>query len=87
METKSKRATWGEVTKWRTVNLIINHLCWNIMAFLNGILSKLNGSAGSLTFKQVNGKTVVSEKVTAMKKSNSPMQMRQRTKWGNVVQM
>ena len=57
------------------------------MAFLNGILSKLNGSAGSLTFKQVNGKTVVSEKVTAMKKSNSPMQMRQRTKWGNVVAM
>ena len=43
------------------------------MAILNGILSKLNGSAGSLTFKQVDGKTVVSEKVTAVKKSNTPM--------------
>ena len=57
------------------------------MAVLNGILKKLNGSAGSLTFKQVNGQTVVSEKVTAVKKSNTPAQMRQRTKWGNVVQM
>ena len=57
------------------------------MAILSGILSKLNGSAGSLTFKQVNGQTVVSEKITAVKKSNTPMQMRQRTKWGNVVQM
>ena len=57
------------------------------MAILNGILKRLNGSAGSLTFKQVNGQTVVSEKITAVKKSNTPMQMRQRTKWGNVVQM
>ena len=57
------------------------------MAILNGILKKLNGSAGSLTFKQVNGQTVVSEKITAVKKSNTPIQMRQRTKWGNVVQM
>ena len=57
------------------------------MAILNGIIKKLNGSAGSLTFKQVNGQTVVSEKITAVKKSNTPMQMRQRTKWGNVVQM
>ena len=45
------------------------------MAILNGILKKLNGSAGSLTFKQVNGQTVVSEKVTAVKKSNTPAQM------------
>ena len=30
------------------------------MAVLNGILSKLNGSAGSLTFKQMNRKTLVS---------------------------
>ena len=30
------------------------------MAILNGILSKLNGSAGSLTFKQVNRKILVS---------------------------
>ena len=37
------------------------------MAFLKGILSKLNGSAGSLTFKQVNGKTLVSEKATTVR--------------------
>ena len=57
------------------------------MAILNGILKKLNGSAGSLTFKQVNGQTVVSEKVTAVRNSRTPAQQRQRTKWGNVVQM
>ena len=57
------------------------------MAILNGILKKLNGSAGSLTFKQVNGQTVVSEKATIVKNSRTPAQQRQRTKWGNVVQM
>ena len=57
------------------------------MAILNGILKKLNGSAGSLTFKQVGGQTVVSEKVTAVRNARTPMQMRHRMKWGNVVQM
>ena len=57
------------------------------MAILNGILKKLNGSAGSLTFKQYAGQTVVSEKISVVKRSNTPMQMRQRTKWGNVIQM
>ena len=57
------------------------------MAILNGILKKLNGSAGSLTFKQVNGQTVVSEKATIVKNARTPAQQRQRTKWGNVVQM
>ena len=57
------------------------------MAILNGILKKLNGSAGSLTFKQVNGQTVVSEKATIVKNTRTPGQQRQRTKWGNVVQM
>ena len=57
------------------------------MAILNGILKKLNGSAGSLTFKQVNGQTVVSEKATVVKNTKTPAQQRQRTKWGNVVQM
>lgn len=57
------------------------------MAILNGILRKLNGSAGSLTFKQVNGQTVVSEKATTVRNPRTPMQQRQRTKWGNVVQM
>ena len=57
------------------------------MAILNGILKKLNGSAGSLTFKQVNGQTVVSEKATIVKNARTPAQQRQRTKWGNVIQM
>ena len=48
------------------------------MAILNGILKKLNGSAGSLTFKQVNGQTVVSEKVTAVRNTRTPAQQRQR---------
>src|SRR5574344_1195085 len=47
----------------------------------------MNGSAGSLTFKQVNGQTVVSEKATVVKNTRTPGQQRQRTKWGNVVQM
>ena len=57
------------------------------MAILNGILKKLNGSAGSLTFKQVNGQTVVSEKPSTVRNSRTLSQQRQRTKWGNVVQM
>ena len=35
------------------------------MAILTGIISKLNGSAGNLTFKQLGGKTVVSEKISS----------------------
>ena len=35
-----------------------------VMAILNGILKKLNGSAGSLTFKQVNGQTQAVKFVT-----------------------
>ena len=35
------------------------------MAILKGIISKLNGSAGNLTFKQLGGKTVVSEKISS----------------------
>ena len=58
-----------------------------IMATLEGILKKLKGSAGSLTFKQVNGQTVVSEKATTVKNTRTSGQQRQRTKWGNVVQM
>ena len=57
------------------------------MAILNGILKKINSSADSITFKQVNGQTVVSEKATVVKNSRTPAQQRQRTKWANVVQM
>ena len=57
------------------------------MAILNGILKKLNGSAGQLTFKTVNGRTIVSEKVTTVRNVRSPRQLRQRTKWSNLVRM
>ena len=36
------------------------------MAILKGIISKLNGSAGNLTFKQLGGKTVVPGLVTVI---------------------
>ena len=32
------------------------------MAILNGLIQKMNGSAGQFTFKSLNGQTVVSEK-------------------------
>ena len=57
------------------------------MAILNGIASKLKGSAGSLTFRRSAGRTIVSEKVTDVKVSRTELQQRHRTKWANVVQM
>ena len=57
------------------------------MAILNGIASKLKGSAGSLTFRRSAGRTIVSEKVTEVKVSRTEPQQRHRTKWANVVQM
>ena len=57
------------------------------MAILNGLLRKMSGSAGDLTFKFQNGLTVVSEKVTKMTNPRSDAQMRVRTRWSNVVAM
>lgn len=57
------------------------------MAILNGILRKMKGSAGNLTFKTVNGQTVVSEKVTVVKNSRTAAQQKHRMKWANVIQM
>ena len=57
------------------------------MAILNGIIKKMTGSAGQLTFKTVNGQTVVSEKVTAVKNSRTAGQQRQRMKWVNIIRM
>ena len=51
------------------------------MAILNGIIKKMTGSAGQLTFKTVNGQTVVSEKVTVVKNARTAGQQRQRMKW------
>ena len=57
------------------------------MAILNGIIKKMTGSAGQLTFKTVNGQTVVSEKVTMVKNARTAGQQRQRMKWVNIIRM
>ena len=57
------------------------------MAILKGIISKLNGSAGNLTFKQLGGKTVVSEKISSTTDAKTLPQQKQRMKWANVVRM
>ena len=57
------------------------------MAILNGLIRKMNGSAGQLTFKQVNGMTIVSEKVTAVANPRTDAQMRTRTRFTNIVAM
>ena len=57
------------------------------MATLNGILSKLNGSVGSFTFKQNGGQTVVSEKVTKYTNTKTDSQQKQRMKWTNVIRL
>ena len=57
------------------------------MGKLTGIISKINGSAGNLTFKSLNGQTVISEKVTHIRNPRSNAQMQTRTKWGNIIAM
>lgn len=57
------------------------------MAILNGLIKKMSGSAGQLTFKTVNGRTVVSEKVTKVRNTRTKGQQRQRMKWVNIVRM
>ena len=57
------------------------------MGKLNGIISKISGSAGNITFKRRMGETVVSEKVTQVRNPRSNAQMQTRTKWGNIVAM
>ena len=55
------------------------------MGKLNGIISKISGSAGNITFKRRMGETVVSEKVTQVRNPRSNAQMQTRTKWGNII--
>ena len=57
------------------------------MAILNGIVRKMKGSAGQFTFKQVNGMTIVSEKMTSIKNPRTEGQMRTRTRFTNIVAM
>ena len=47
----------------------------------------MTGSAGQLTFKRVNGQTVVSEKVTETTNRRTSAQQKQRMKWANIVAM
>jgi hypothetical protein len=57
------------------------------MGKLSGIISKIAGSAGNITFRRLNGETVVSEKVTQIRNPRSEAQMRTRTKFTNIVAM
>lgn len=57
------------------------------MGNLSGILTKLSGSVGQFTFKRVNGKTVVSEKITHTTNPRTAAQNRHRLKWANVVKL
>ena len=55
------------------------------MAMLNGIISKINGSAGNLTCKQTGSQAIVSEKVTQTNDPKTELQVKQRMKWTNVI--
>jgi len=57
------------------------------MAILNGIISKISGSAGNLSFSRTGGQTVIREKVTSIRNPRSEAQMRTRTKFTNIVSM
>lgn len=57
------------------------------MARLNGVISKLKGSVGNLTFRQSSGQTVVSEKITRTTNSKTTAQQKQRMKWTNIIRM
>ena len=57
------------------------------MAILNGLIKRMEGSIGDMTFKSVNGQTVVSQKITSIANPRSQAQMRIRTKFTNIVSM
>lgn len=57
------------------------------MATVDGILTKLCGSAGQLTFKRVKGRTIVSEKATQTTNPRTTAQQKHRMKWPNLIKM
>lgn len=57
------------------------------MATLSGYATKMVGSAGSMTFKRVAGRTIVSEKATVVKNPRTTAQQRHRMKWPNLIRM
>ena len=46
------------------------------MAILNGIISKISGSAGNLSFSRTGDQTVIRERVTSIRNPRSEGQMR-----------
>ena len=57
------------------------------MAILKGIVSRLTGSAGNLTFRRQGGATILSEKNTNVTNTRTAAQQKHRMKWANVIQM
>ena len=57
------------------------------MAILKGLIRRMSGSAGDFTFSQIQGRTIVSEKITATTDRKTSAQQRVRMKWGNIIQM
>ena len=57
------------------------------MATANGILTKLCGSAGQLTFKRLKGRTIVSEKASLTTNPRTTAQQKHRMKWPNLIKM
>lgn len=57
------------------------------MAILKGFNNRIRGSFGNVTFRQKNGKTIISERITSVNNSKSPAQQRHRMKWANIVKM
>ena len=57
------------------------------MAILNGIISKISGSAGNLSFSRTGGQTVIRERVTHITNPRTDAQMQTRTKFTNIVAM
>lgn len=57
------------------------------MATLEGVINRLKGSVGNLTFRRTSGRTVVSEKTTDVANKRTSGQQKQRMKWANVIHM
>ncbi len=57
------------------------------MAILKGFNNRIRGSFGNVTFRQKNGKTIISERITSSNGSKTPAQQRHRMKWANIVKM
>lgn len=57
------------------------------MAQLTGLLSRLTGSMGNLTFKRSAGRTIVSEKPSVVNNPRTTAQQKHRMKWPNLIKI